>query len=180
MLRAGDGGSAGSHGSATSLRCPAVAAIKLIERLANAQGHVNSEFQQPLELLKRAAEDGSADAQATLGRLLYDGILIGKDEAAALRWFSRAGEGGNAFAQMWLGDVLYAGKGVLEDKEAAAYWYEKAARQGEAPALAALAADLVHGRASDNAGQHQAAYDGVVAAGLAPSFILVAFDLCRI
>jgi TPR repeat protein len=89
--------------------------------------------------LTAAAEKGEAAAQEVLGRWFYEGKLIRRDDALALRWNSAAAEGGNPFAQAWMGDVLAQGlAGVIVDRAASRAWYEKAAQQRHLGALTML------------------------------------------
>jgi TPR repeat protein len=97
-----------------------------------------------------AAEKGEVSAQETLGRWLYQGKFIPRDEARALRWLSTAAERGNPFAQAWMGDVLSQGLGVVIDREAARHWYERAAEQRHIGALTILTAMIFGGVPSDD------------------------------
>ena len=56
---------------------------------------------------QRAAEQGSVDAQMTLGGLYVAGEGVAKDDAEAARWYRRAAEQGSVEGQVTLGD-LYA------------------------------------------------------------------------
>ena len=116
----------------------------------------------------KAAKQGDAKAQDSLGHIYYDGNGVVKDHEKAAEWFARAAEQGDAKAQDslasmylvsdtaadWFADVeqrvvkaqrklvyLYytAGGMAQSSEESAAEWYEKAAEQGDASAQNALA-----------------------------------------
>ena len=81
-----------------------------------------------------AAEQGDAEAQATLGAMYYIGIGVRRDNDKALRWYREATDQGYAEAQAALGTMYHQGHGVPKDSAAAAGWYRKAAEQGVAEA----------------------------------------------
>lgn len=87
-----------------------------------------------LELLRVAAEQGSAAAQFNLGVLYENGDGVERDLAEALRWYRKAAEQNDADAQFNLGVCYFNGKGVERDEKEAVAWYRKAAEQGFAPA----------------------------------------------
>ena len=63
----------------------------------------------PIETLRKAAEQGNADAQYDFGVLYFYGEEIPKDYAEAVKWFRKAAEQGHDFAQMSLGDMYADG-----------------------------------------------------------------------
>ena len=81
------------------------------------------------------AEAGDADAQFTLGVVMYDQGHGGpQDYAEAMKWFRLAAEQGHASAQFSLG-VMYAnGQGVPQDYAEAHMWFNLAAAKGHAGA----------------------------------------------
>ena len=83
---------------------------------------------------RKAAEQGNAFAQCTLGDLYETGKGVPKDYALAALWYRKAAEQGYADAQESLGDLYETGDGVSEDYALAALWYRKAAEQGDADA----------------------------------------------
>ena len=88
--------------------------------------------------LRRAADQGLADAQFILGLMYYQGEGVAKDEQEAAAWIRRAADQGLALAQFTLGLMYYEGKGVPKDEQEAVVWYRRAADQGLALAQAAL------------------------------------------
>ena len=63
----------------------------------------------------RAAEQGHADAQTSLGIMYYDGLGVSRNYAEAAKWFQLAAEQGHALAQNNLGVMYALGNGVLRD-----------------------------------------------------------------
>jgi TPR repeat protein len=87
---------------------------------------------------RKAADQGDADAQNSLGVMYEEGQGVPQDYAAAASWFRKAADQGDAAAQNNLG-VMYAnGHGVPRDYAAAAGWWRKAADQGDASAQVRL------------------------------------------
>lgn len=95
---------------------------------------------EPVRLYPLAAEQGDAQAQASLGvRFLRGGDGLPKDEVEAARLFRLAADQGNALAQASLASMYEYGRGGLtRDIETAVSWYRLAARQGMPPAITAL------------------------------------------
>ena len=76
---------------------------------------------------QRAAEQGSVDAQMTLGGLYAAGEGVAKDDAEAARWYRRAAEQGSVAAQARLADMFSEGRGVPRDQVQAHTWFNLAA-----------------------------------------------------
>jgi len=81
---------------------------------------------------RRAAEQGDAAAQNTLGLKYANGVGVTKDEAEAVKWYRKAAEQGNADAQAHLARMYQSGSGVTKDEAEALKWNRKAAEQGNA------------------------------------------------
>ena len=82
------------------------------------------------DAVKKAAEQGHADAQNNLGGMYANGEGVTQDDAEAVRWYRQAAEQGRASAQNNLG-VMYAnGDGVPEDDIQAYAWISIASAQG--------------------------------------------------
>ena len=79
---------------------------------------------------RRAAEQGHAGAQYSLGRMYDIGRGAPEDDAEAVRWFRLAAEQGEASAQYNLGVMYGTGEGVPQDDAEAVRWYRLAAEQG--------------------------------------------------
>jgi hypothetical protein len=82
----------------------------------------------------KAAEQGNALAQISLGAMYENGQGVAQDYQAAVAWYRKAAEQGNADAQYNLGLKYVDGQGVAQDYQAAVTWYRKAAEQGNADA----------------------------------------------
>lgn len=85
-----------------------------------------------VELLRRAAEQGNADAQYNLGDCYYYGEGVAQDYAQAVYWWRQAAEQGDAMVQNKLGICYCNGQGVAQDYAQAVYWWRQAAEQGNA------------------------------------------------
>ena len=79
---------------------------------------------------RKAAEQGLAKAQFTLGSLYARGQGIQQDDAKAVKWFRKAAEQGNAEAQYAFGALYASGRGVPQDYVLAHIWANLAASQG--------------------------------------------------
>jgi hypothetical protein len=84
--------------------------------------------------IRRAAEQGLAEAQYHLGRLFEKGDGIEQNNTRAAHWYLQAAEQGNALAQNSIAELCYEGHGVEQDYNVALKWYEAAADQGVASA----------------------------------------------
>jgi hypothetical protein len=63
---------------------------------------------QPIERERKAAEQGEAAAQDSLGDVYRDGYAVDQDLAQAATWYRKAAEQADASAQKSLGDLLFA------------------------------------------------------------------------
>ncbi len=88
-----------------------------------------------LPLFRRAAEEGSADAQAWLGYLLD----LAEENTEAVRWYRAAAEQGHSDGLAGLADMYAKGEGVDRDLAEARSLYEKAADAGHDRAARVLA-----------------------------------------
>ena len=87
---------------------------------------------EELGRIQRAAEQGDAEAQFTLGRLYETGEGVPRDDAEAVKWFQQAAEQGHTDAQDSLGRMYRFGLGVAKDDVEAEKWFSKAAGNGRA------------------------------------------------
>lgn len=83
---------------------------------------------------QKAAQNGYAAAQNSLGYAYEWGQGIEMNMQDALRWYRQAAKQGYAQAQNNLGTMYDYGKGVDDDEKQATYWYQKAAEQGNSTA----------------------------------------------
>ena len=92
--------------------------------------YVPEDPQTSVALMRRAAEAGFAQAQATLGTNYLTGRGVTANDAEAAKWFFRAAEQGWPYAYFSLGIMYEDGRGVPRDRAKAIEWFEKAAAQG--------------------------------------------------
>lgn len=84
--------------------------------------------------IRKAAEQGDAEAQFNLGCMYDDGEDVPEDDTEAVKWYRKAAEQGHAGAQNNLGYMYEKGEGVSQEYTEAVKWYRKAAEQGDAEA----------------------------------------------
>ena len=96
-------------------------------------------FPQAVELFRRAAALGNADAAYNLGVCLRRGLGVRPDTQAAERSYRAAAERNHVSAQLALGDVISESATTDAGWLEAAQWYGRAADSGNAPAKARLA-----------------------------------------
>lgn len=86
-------------------------------------------------LLKRA-ESGDAGAQFEVGRTIFHGRGVAKNEVEAKEWWEKAAGQGYAAAERNLGKVYYNGDAnVKVDYKEAAKWFQKAAAKNDPNAM---------------------------------------------
>ena len=90
-----------------------------------------TEAQEDLDALRRAGEQGTAEAQYQLGGMYYFGDGVREDTLEAVRWYHRAAEQGDPAAQYQLAEMYDVG---MHSPAAAVRWYRLAAEQGDAAA----------------------------------------------
>jgi TPR repeat protein len=78
----------------------------------------------------KAADQGFAEAQCSLGAMYRLGQGVQKDYVQAVNYFRKAAEQGNGDGQSWLGYMYENGFGVQWNKAEAINWYKKASSQG--------------------------------------------------
>jgi hypothetical protein len=99
---------------------------------------VARDYAKALEWYRKAADQGYADGEDSLGYMYYHGLGVTQDYAEALKWCRKAADQGNAYGEAHVGDIYYFGNGVARDYAKALEWYRKAADQGYADARVAL------------------------------------------
>jgi TPR repeat protein len=80
-----------------------------------------------VESILKAAEQGDADAQYSLGQMFLTGNGVTQDAGQAAYWLRKAAEQGAVIAQYKLGEMYMEGNGVTQDVEQATYWFRRAA-----------------------------------------------------
>ena len=88
--------------------------------------------------MKKAAEQGHAEALGGVGYFYANGVAVEKDEAQAVEWFRKGAEHGGPRSQFNFGRMLLDGKGVTKDEQQGRAWMKKSADQGVTEAIFAL------------------------------------------
>lgn len=88
---------------------------------------------QAAEWFRKAAAQGLADAQLSLGMMYATGVGVQQDSSRAEEWCRQAAERGDPWAQNVLGIVHAVGRGRLEDAAEAERWFRRAASPGRMP-----------------------------------------------
>ena len=91
-----------------------------------------------IQNLRKAAEQGDAEAQFSLGSCYDEGEGVRVDKSLAVKWYRMAAERGDADAQYNLAACYDNGEGVRKNSVAAVKWCRKAAEQGLAVAKEGL------------------------------------------
>jgi TPR repeat protein len=92
------------------------------------------EYEEAVKWYRKAADQGYAKAQSSLGVRYRDGNGVEKNYEEAMKWCRKAAVQGHAPAQNNLGTMYYTGNGVEKNYKEAVKWYRKAADQGHASA----------------------------------------------
>ena len=80
--------------------------------------------------IKAKAEQGDAQAQASLGDQYYYGQGLAKNQAEAVKWWLKAAEQGDPKSQFSLAFCYFQGLGVERDVAQALKWYQSTTNQG--------------------------------------------------
>ena len=99
---------------------------------------------EAMEWFRKAALQGSLDAETNIGLMYADGVGVAKDPAQAINWFRLAADGGEAAAQYNLALVYARGEGTPQDYKESTRWLTAAADQNLVPALMDLAGYCLH------------------------------------
>ncbi len=83
---------------------------------------------------KKAAQQGYAKSQYTLGVLFTVGRILPRNYMQAMDWFKKAAYQGHVDAQYALGENYLMGRGVDFNIGKAIFWLEKSAQKGYGPA----------------------------------------------
>jgi hypothetical protein len=85
---------------------------------------VPQDYAQAAAWHRKAAEQGDAVAQGSLGLMYVGGQGVPQDYAQAATWFRKAAEQGVALAQCALGGLYNEGVGVPQDYAQAYFWLD--------------------------------------------------------
>lgn len=106
---------------------------------------IQQNAQRGVELMRKAAELGNADAQNELGILYYKGDIVPQNYAEAFKWVQMSANANSALGQNNLGMFYKQGVGCVANPTTAAVWYEKASNQGNFNATVCYANMLYRG-----------------------------------
>ncbi len=105
------------------------AQFALGEKYRNGSKGIPKDHAKAFYWIRKAADQGYALAQATLGYLYQNGYGTDKDPEKAFYLYQLSAEKGVTWAQNALGDCYYFGEGVTQDFKTAVEWYRKAAER---------------------------------------------------
>lgn len=88
------------------------------------------DYKQAFNLFHKAAEQGYAEAQFSIGVMYANGEGVTRDSKQAVYWYQKAAKQSVAKAQYNLGAMYHKGDGVQKNEAQAISWYRKAAEQG--------------------------------------------------
>ena len=95
-------------------------------------------YREAVELLKPAAEEGCAEAQACFAACLMNASGVNPDPFAAVEWYRKAAAQNNPTAIYSLGVCYENGEGVDRNLDTALEWYRKALAAGLEDAQSAI------------------------------------------
>lgn len=105
-----------------------------------------SDIKEHIDVLKKAAEEGDAEAQSQWGLLLATGDSVPQDVEGALSWLRKAAQQGEITAMFNLGIILEKGLGCEPNPDEAVLWYWQAAELGDNQAKMKLGTMLLKGQ----------------------------------
>lgn len=79
------------------------------------------------DVIRKAAEQGDAQAARRLATAYDTGMGVAHDDAEAARWYDQAARLGDPDAQFRLGVLYREGRGVMKDPKRAYAWFHLAA-----------------------------------------------------
>ena len=91
---------------------------------------VDKDKREAMRWLRKAAEQGDAEAQTNLGDACWKGEGVDNDLREAVHWWRKAAVQGYTKAQYNLAGAYLDGRGVDKDKREAVRWWRKGAKQG--------------------------------------------------
>ncbi|NOX75849.1 MAG: sel1 repeat family protein [Gammaproteobacteria bacterium] len=107
------------------------------------------EYSKAVEVFKKLAQQGNAEAQYNLAMLYRNGTGVDRDNKQSAMWFRRAAEQDVPDAQYMLGNSYDNGEGVPKSTKWAFIWYRKAAELGHALAQINLGVMYANGLGVD-------------------------------
>ncbi len=96
-------------------------------------------------LLQNRAEKGHGRSAEMLGDLYFEGLLVPKDDAQAMAWYSKGSDAGEPGAMLAMARMLGNGQGVPRDREEATRYARMAVASGSLKAAGELGERLLVG-----------------------------------
>jgi hypothetical protein len=84
--------------------------------------NVPKDYAQAMQLFRKAADQGNAEAQNAIGDMYLKGQGVPQDYTQAMRWYRKAGDRGFAEARNNIGYLYAHGLGVPQDCAVATKW----------------------------------------------------------
>ena len=97
------------------------------------------DYERAMYWYRRAAIQGHAGAQTTLGVMYHFGQGVTANPTQAAYWYTHAATQGNHVAKSNLGIAYIQGQGVTQSYQQAEYWFRRSAEQNNASAQVNLA-----------------------------------------
>ncbi|MDR0705316.1 MAG: sel1 repeat family protein, partial [Planctomycetaceae bacterium] len=112
--------------------------------------NVHKDYRKVTQWLRKAADQGNADAQYGYGWCLANGNGTSHDKQAAVESFRQAAKQGDVIAVVEIGDCYSTGGfGILQNCAEAVKWYREAANKGNAEAEYKLGICYLNGNGVD-------------------------------
>ncbi|KAF9922889.1 hypothetical protein FBU30_006986 [Linnemannia zychae] len=109
-------------------------------------GDFKQNYQKAMNWYLKAAIQGNAKAQYSIGIMYQDGLGVQQDYTTAMIWYQKAASRGHAGAQCNIGCMYDSGQGAQLDHVAALTWFHKSADQGYAHALYNIGVSYMNGQ----------------------------------
>ncbi|TGV06746.1 sel1 repeat family protein [Alcaligenaceae bacterium 429] len=88
-------------------------------------------YENAREWFEKAAEQGLAQAQFSLGVMYDQGRGVPQNDAKAFEWYEKAAQQGDVDAQLSLGVMYMIGQGVAQNKATAKELFKQACDNGD-------------------------------------------------
>jgi len=102
-------------------------------------GEMEEDDVEAVKWMRKAALQGAAIAEYSLGLMLANGEGVPKNYLKAMEWLNKAARQGYVKGQFILGKIYAAGEITPTDHKQAIYWLSKVAKQGDTYAMSELA-----------------------------------------
>ena len=114
-----------------ALKAAAKGSLKAMEQLSNLYLFEKKEYEKALFWSQKAADKGSARAEANLGAIYLNGYGASRDYAKAKRLLKSSSARGDMKAPRYLGEIYEQGLGVKQDYKKAAEFYALGAKRDD-------------------------------------------------